>query len=51
LGLGEDGLLDGFEVLLTHTQASCPYYMAKVLHLVTKEVALLCLEGDPVLPE
>jgi len=25
--------------------------MAKVLHLVTKEVALLCLEGDPMFPE
>jgi len=51
LGLGEDGLFDGFEILLIHTQASLPYYMAKVLHLVTKEVELLCLEGDPMLPE
>jgi len=25
--------------------------MAKVLHVVSQEVALLCREGDPVLPE
>jgi len=25
--------------------------MAKVLHLVTKEAELLCLDGDPMLPE
>jgi len=51
LDLGEEGLLNGFEVFLIHPQASWPYYMAKVLHLVTIEVALLCLEGDPMFPE
>jgi len=44
-------LLYGFEVLLVRTQTSCSHYMAKVLHLVTKEVALLRIEGDPLLPE
>jgi len=50
-GLGEDGLLDGLEVLLVHTQAPWPHYMAEGLHPAAKEVALLCVEGDPMLPE
>jgi len=46
LRLGELGLPDGFQVLLIDADTSGPNYKAKVLHLVTEEVAPFCLKRD-----